>query len=35
MPRESASLIFSSITHSGVDFINFVLVSCTLFSPFG
>nr|DAH45277.1 MAG TPA: hypothetical protein [Caudoviricetes sp.] len=35
IPRESASLIFSSITHSVVSFIVFVLFSCTLFSSFG
>nr|DAG63978.1 MAG TPA: hypothetical protein [Bacteriophage sp.] len=35
MSRESASLIFSSITHSGADFINFVLCFCTFFSSFG
>nr|DAF97018.1 MAG TPA: hypothetical protein [Myoviridae sp. ctsIb3]DAI65201.1 MAG TPA: hypothetical protein [Caudoviricetes sp.] len=35
MSRESASLIFSSITHSGADFINSVLCSRTFFSSFG
>nr|DAP41369.1 MAG TPA: hypothetical protein [Caudoviricetes sp.] len=28
-------MIFSSITHSGADFINSVLFSCTFFSSFG